>query len=194
MPLEEAQQNKARASLRYDESGLPLEGAQLDAQEARFNENVAGEAPGPGLVRYTMPDGLVRFVSPDEADQLDFQHGLTRSQNEYPARYAQQQQQAGYAAQQQNQGDPFAGVSDEAVLNMLPTYPSAITPPGQPSRQTIVASLKQRYIQKYHLTPDQAEAAANVRIQQELESRKAKAAGTPQLEVGPDGKLRVKQQ
>lgn len=134
-----------------------------------------------------------RYVTPAEKDRLDYDYQTKQNFERIPTQYGLQQQRETYTTQQDAGGSTLAAQTPAQLLEQYNN--SAISAPGNLSPAAIKAELVRRYRQR-GFTQAAAETAAQQVINEELakryEAEQRKKDSTPELEVGPDGKLRIK--
>lgn len=166
------------AGLDEKQAGFSLDNAKLNSEraatgtlQADLNLREADRPPFPGAERYTDPNtGQRSWMTPSEADNLNFQHQNDLANQRYPTQFATQQNEAQYRTQQESGGTALGALNEAQLLNMLPNNASIW------EQRPVLLELIRRY-KRAGATDEQAATAAQNRILEELDPYKRYRVG-----------------
>ncbi len=196
LAVTQARLNEDRAGLATKDAGLGEEEAGIYANQADLNARLASRAPAPGMEKYTDPDtGHSSWMTPSEADQLNYQHSLDLGTSRVTQNYAANQNRQNITDVLEGNGGfaaPKTALDSMPVANLLNMYDNPATytqqgvggfasPEKKAAFEKAILSAIARQLKankNLHMTDAEAESAAAQYVQYELASRKA---------VGPPG-------
>ncbi len=193
--VKRAQLAEGRAGLDTRQAGLAEDIAGLESSQADLNTRIAGRAPFAGAVSYTDPaTGQSSWMTPSEADNLNYQHDLELGTERVPQAYSANVNRDNITATlngtggfNQSQAQPtLSAFSEGALANMYknPTYYAAqgIAPWNAKGTAAFEAAILQTLAAKLKAanktyTNEQAQSAAQQYLDLELTTRAATRPG-----------------